>query len=306
MTLSKSEHASIEAACKLLCPSWRAADIEVEQYLEGGYRNRNYRLRYNEERYVLRIATGGSEADFTREQELHRALADVFPQTSAGLTLDVPPVIAACPSDGLLLSRWVSLPLLAVSPGVVAEKLGTYLARLHAMLARLPSGIVSKGGLRTHIGSDLVLASGSEDSAARWISALPEPKHSPVVCHLDLNPWNLLVADYQWVTLDWETVALADPLFDLVTLCDGYLREHDMLADRSAFSRAALRAYNLSCDNAPGSYTSAALSDARTWYQWREYAWACAQIKSGNNRNEIVLQRDFFAAELTKRGFDIV
>ena len=32
---------------------------------------------------------------------------------------------------------------------------------------------------------------------------------------------------------------------------------------------------------------------------------AHAQIAAGNNRQEIILQRDFFAAELVQRGFDI-
>ena len=303
--LSESEQASIEAACKSLCPSWPPADIEVEQYLVGGYRNRNYRLKFNGKRYALRIAEGGSESEFTREQQLHSALATVFPHTSSDLTLDVAPVVAACASEGLLLSRWISAPLLAASPGVTAETLGIYLARLHCALGRIPRENVSRGDLKSHIRSDLTLASGSEESAERWVAALPEPQHSPIVCHLDLNPWNLLVTESHWVTLDWETVALADPLFDLVNLCDGYLREHDLQEDRTAFSDAALRAYNLSRDSADPDYTNDALSGARSWYQWREYAWAHAQIAAGNNRQEIILQRDFFAAELVQRGFDI-
>ncbi len=306
MSVSESEQASIESACKLLCPSWPTAEVEVEQYLAGGYRNRNYRLRYNGDRYVLRIASGGNETDFNREQELLSALSVVFPKTSAGLTLDVAPVIATGVSEGLLLSRWISAPLLATSPGVAAETLGAYLARLHSALAQLARDNVSKGDLRSHIGSDLALASGSEESAERWVAELPDPKHSPVMCHLDLNPWNLLVTDRHWVTLDWETVAVADPLFDLVTLCDGYLREHNLQADRAAFSCAALAAYNLCHDNAHPDYTSDGLDDARIWYQWREYAWACAQLATGNNRDEIVLQRDFFGAELVQRGFDII
>ena len=149
MTFSESELASIESACKLLCPSWPFTDIEVEQYLAGGYRNRNYRLRYNGKSYVVRIAAPGGETDFAHEQVLLRALADVFPRTNAGLTLSVAPVVASCTSEGLLLSRWMSAPLLASCRGITAETLGTYLANLHSSLAALPNGVVATGDLRS-------------------------------------------------------------------------------------------------------------------------------------------------------------
>jgi len=289
--LSDSEQAAIEAALRSLCPSWPPA---------GGYRNRNYKLHYNGEHYVLRIASPENKTDFGREQELLSALSKLFPETRAGITLDYATTFASYMEEGLLLSRWCSAPLLADCYGVSAETLGTYLANLHSCLARLPRNVVSIGTLKSDIRSYL------DESAERWVTALPKPRHAAVVCHLDLNPWNLLLKQNHWVTLDWETAALADPLFDLVTLCDGYLREHNLQTDREAFSCAALTAYNLNRDDAQTEYPSDALDDARAWYQWREYSWACAQLASGNSREEIVLQRDFFAGELVERGFDII
>jgi len=310
VTFSAQELTAIETALAQLCPSWPFNQIAIEQYLTGGYRNRNYRLSYNGERYVLRIATSDAGADYTTEQELLAALARVFPYAGAGVDLDVAAVVASCAAEGLLLSRWHSAPLLAACHGITAETLGIYLAKLHGCLARLPASVVSSGDLASHIRADLAAACGSEATAAACLAALPKPQYAPRRCHLDLNPWNLLVANNRWVTLDWETLAIADPLFDLVTLCDGYLRQHDLQADRREFSCAALLAYNYaressSADDLQG-YSEQALSDARLWYQWREYGWACAQIAAGNKREEIVLQRNFFAAELVANGFDIL
>lgn len=302
--LSEAEQAAIETALLALCPSWPATEIYVEDYLSGGYRNRNYKIRYKDDRYVLRIA-----ATQITEQTVLSELATVFPATQSGLTLDVPAIVASSTAEGLLLSRWCDAPLLAESHGVTAEKLGVYLAQLHGCLARLPANVVSSGNLQSHIRSDLTAAEGSVKAADRWLNTLPKPNHSNVTCHLDLNPWNLLVANNHWVTLDWETLARADPLFDLVTLCDGYLREHNLYNDRINFSCMALEAYKGACkgacNNAP-DYPQQALDEARTWYQWREYSWAAAQLAAGNNRAEIVLQRDFFATELRARGFDVL
>ena len=37
----------------------------------------------------------------------------------------------------------------------------------------------------------------------------------------DLNPWNVIVTEARWETIDWEFVGNHDPLFDLITLHQG-------------------------------------------------------------------------------------
>ena len=303
----ESERADIESAMALLCPDWELPAIGVEAYLSGGYRNRNYRLSYGDERFVLRIAQLPSAMDFSLERVRLDALAAVFPQTTSALELNFASVIAAHTPRGLLLTRWIDAPLLSDTAGVSAETLGAYLALLHQSLHDLPANctgpIGGQNDLLTHIRRDLVVACGSQAQADELLADLPDLPHPMVECHLDLNPWNLLTDGKSWVTLDWETLGRADPLFDLVALCDGYLRAQDLGQCKERFAHSALDTYARITQQRFGNQ---ALAHARIVYQWREYAWAAAQVVQGNTRDEIVAQREHFAGLLITQGFNVL
>ena len=300
----------IRQAVALLCPDWTANNLVIETYLSGGYSNQNYRLRYQQNRYVLRIAAHPSEAAFQRELRRLEALSNLFQDKPAGLSLHVPEVVASYPPQALLLTRWSDATLLSDLPDMQAQSLGTYLAALHQSLGRLKREHVGPNRLAQHIASDLVTAFDSQTWATAQQAQLPSVTHELTPCHLDLNPWNLLRENNHWVTLDWETLAFADPLFDLVSLCDGYLGEHSeepcTLSQLEEFSCTALDAYKRTSPPSSGNYTPLNLEHARIHYEWREYAWAAARISQGNARPEVALQQTLFGQRLTDRGFDIV
>ena len=305
----------IRQAIALLCPDWIASDVAIETYLSGGYSNQNYRLRYQQDRYVLRIASKPSQAAFQRELRRLEALSQIFPDKSAMQPVHVPEVhvpevVASYPPQALLLTRWSNATLLSDVPNAHAESLGTYLAKLHLSLERLGPEHVGPNKLAERIADDLLTAFNSPVWAAAQQAQLPQVTHELTPCHLDLNPWNLLRENNRWITLDWETLAFADPLFDLVSLCDGYLREHSetpcTLDQLKEFSCTALDAYERIPQIPNGTYSPLDLEQARIYYEWREYAWAAAQIAQGNTRPEVALQQAVFGTRLTERGFDIV
>lgn len=313
----------VQDALSKLCPDWQQEEASVEHFLSGGYRNQNYRVRYQDDHYVLRLAerASGNGLSFKREHQRLKSLAQIFPARLSNLSVTVAPVVAAAPQHGLLLTRWCKEPLLADTQGVTAESLGEYLALLHKSLAQLPSEVIASAedshadgpnafSPLGHIVKDLISAGASEQHARTLLCDLQTPSHPQTVCHLDLNPWNLLVQESSWVTLDWETLCLADPAFDLAALCDGYLRSQALEEDQQDFGNCALHAYNRACETWQAHeftpYTQANLQSARQLFQWREYAWAAAQLSQGNNRAEIVEQRDDYSLLLTQQGFDVL
>ena len=321
---AKAVRADIESAMALLCPQWRWSDVAIEGYLSGGYRNRNYRLIYSGERFVLRIAELPSAMNFALERDRLMALAEVLPRSKHSLELNYAPLVAAHTGRGLLLTRWIDAPLLAETAGVSAETLGTYLVLLHQSLSDLPASQIETsadgspdskrhnstidepaqpGALDVHIRKDLALACGSASRADELLQNLPVSAHENVLCHLDLNPWNLLTDGKKWVTLDWETLSAADPLFDLVALCDGYVRARDLNHRKESFTSSALKTYSRIAQR---SFADDALAEARVVYQWREYAWAASQIVQGNSRDEIVAQREHFGRLLVAQGFNVL
>lgn len=313
----------ILAALAALRPDWKPADIRVEEYQSGGYSHLNYRLRHRSDRYVLRLMESVTPAAFRREVALLQALRDLFPRTSSSLRLDIASVAAASlstnpPRQGWMLTRWSDLPLLAETSGVGSTELATFLAGLHKGLAALGSHPPAE--LRTVIHSEDANVSsvdrqitadlrrcrpvpGSDPNLARRLLAQLPPAGSPgMPAHLDLNPWNLLTDRSSWLTLDWETFGSAEPLFDLVALCEGYLRSQSREQEQAAFTASALRTYNQLSNS---RLTDAALSTARTRFHWREYAWAAGQVAQGNHREEIVTQYRDYGGLLREQGFEI-
>ena len=252
-------------------PAWNLQDVRYLAYLEGGYSNENHRLAYQDQTYVLRIP-GRTQPWVDRRHEgqylsrVRRPLA-------------IPPT-AFDEASGLMLSPWVEGTLLVDAWARFDN--GDLIDYLHALHGALP--------VDTRVYDvDLLVSMYTGD--ARTAERTPQDRSSvDRVCHNDLNPWNVIVTpDRGWVTLDWESVGLNDPLFDLVGLHQGLGLPAMELND---LARAYL--------NSAGREIDERLHRARVNFWRREWAWAEYQIKAGDQRAEIATQRDIAKARLSE------
>lgn len=174
----------------------------------------------------------------------------------------------------------------------------------------------------------------AEADAALNLTLETHPLNREQISHQDLNPWNLLIDSghgshkpltdtkmgsanhtlgesshavattaLNWLTLDWETLGLASPLFDLVTLVEGYALARgdgavaqERLCSSACATYAAARARQHSQDQ---------YEHARRLFYWREYAWAAAQQAQGNRLPAIATQHQHYARLLTQLGFAV-
>ena len=97
-----------------------------------------------------------------------------------------------------------------------------------------------------------------------------------VSCHNDLNPWNIIVNSSSWVTLDWESFGLNDPVFDVVTLCMGLNSTDTVLKD--------------SVEQYCGNLDPIRLFHNLISFWLREWGWAKHQISKGNTKIGIIDQ----------------
>lgn len=265
-----------------LLPEWQSDELGDALYLEGGFSNRNYRIRYRHDWYVLRVpGLGGPWTDRALEARFY-ALAQ-----SVGRPLTAP-VMAYDIASGHMITRWVGGQLLAdlsASPEEMAAHLRTLHAELQTLADKNPSGFTRvydpvKEAIRLFAGH-------APDS---WLVRLAEAQvwqpGQLALCHNDLNPWNLIRAPSgAWVTLDWEWLAWNAPLFDLVALHAG------MGLGSAALQEMA----TLYCGDPP---LESELAAAQLAFWLRETAWAANELRAGHVRPEISAQYETGRARL--------
>lgn len=262
-----AQSAALRARIAHLCPDWDIGRISGFIYLEGGYSNDNYRFEYRGERFVLRVPRGrtGPFVDRTLERRIYQE----------GAAAGVPPLIAFDVASGNMICRWVAGTLLTDRHTDGAE-LVAYLRHLHAHVPAVERRYDPLEQART----SLERAGGGPP----WLERLAvERRWEPeqlTTCHNDLNPWNVIrTPDGGWTTLDWEWVGRNDPLFDLVTLHQSGNLEP---AELPVMARAYL-----------GEPADPARLNRCVVALWlRETAWALAEVAAGNDRPEIVAQRE--------------
>jgi len=253
-----------------LRPDWAPEELSGFMYLEGGYSNDNFLFTYRGERYVLRAPFRQRGCvDRNVEQELVRRLEPgIAPET-----------MAFEEASGFMISRWVAGELLADS-NVTPEALTGYLAALHARLPPLERRYDPVAQAREHLEA-CSAPSWLERAAARlgWSPSMLVP------CHNDLNPWNVIRTATGWITLDWEWAGLNDPLFDLVNLHQGA-----ELPDQHLPGMAQTYL------GMPADEDRLRACLVALWT--REGTWALAEVDAGNDRPEILAQRDLALSRL--------
>ena len=216
--------------------------------------------------YVLRVVEGAAPGSFERDY----------------LALDIAPdVVAYAASRGHLLTRWIPGQVLADSPPSPGEA-GGYLADLHA---RIPTGL-NRYDFDREVAT-MFRQAGKVDSRVQ--ACFEETAWRPATwrgCHNDLNPWNIIRVEggeeaVRFRTLDWESAGDNDPLFDLAGLCLG-------LGWGMEQARACHDAYRQA--GGGGGATDTRLRCTFRAFLIREYAWAAAQLATGNDRDEIRAQ----------------
>jgi thiamine kinase-like enzyme len=230
--------------------------------LEGGITNRNFRVRFGECDYVVRLPgkdTGLLGIDRAAEHQANRAAA----------SLGIAPPVAAADDDCLVTEFLGGAPADARR---AAEAIAHALRAFHDSATELPvrfwvpelldryAGIVSdRGGT---LPADYEAA----QALSRQIAAvLPLTDAAP--CHNDLLPGNLLQVGDAIALVDWEYAGMGNRLFDLGNLAVN--NDFDPDAERRLLS-----AY---FGEPPTAERTAALRLMRLMSDAREAAWGVVQ-----------------------------
>ena len=192
------------------------------QPLEGGITNRNYRVRFGQRDYVVRLP-GRDTALLGISREAER-LAN---QTAAGLGFA--PAVAAgddrCLVTGFLVCEPVDPDELRANPEAIARALRAFHESGVELPARfwVPELLDQYAGIVEQRGGALPDAYAPTQELARRIADVL-PLDRPVPCHDDLLPANLLAlppgagGHRAIVLVDWEYAGMGHRLFDLGNL----------------------------------------------------------------------------------------
>ena len=232
--------------------------IEAVDYLPGGYSNDNFRFRIDAEVFVVRIVRTPSPRPFER----YFASLSVAPE-----------LIAFDTSSGHMITRWVEGDVLTTNRLSPIEG-SRYLRELHDAI---PSS-VTRYDVTEHI-ARYFEAAGQAGKEQLWLERIRWKEHKIRGCHNDLNPWNIIRTETGMRTLDWESAGDNDPLFDVIGFCYGsdYEDAESLLCAETYLG---------------GRLSEETLRKTQAIFQLREHAWAISQISAGNDRDEIIEQRD--------------
>lgn len=234
-----------------------AQKIEIIEFLEGGWSNRNYHLRIDGVDAVMRLKNSLSVAPDREYLYLENPLA--------------PQVLAYDRARGDMITGFVHGDLLVNSP-ITPKVAASYMLELHAQIPR---------GIRTYRvepiidgyldGLRLTDALESIYRSLQW-----EPQRV-CGCHNELNDWNVIKTSSGFCTLDWESAGDNDPIFDIVGLCYGLeFGDSDFAECISGYDP------NVNPDH---------VRHTRILYQIREHAWALDRLRHGSDHEGIVKQK---------------
>ena len=236
--------------------------------LDGGITNRNYRVRFGERDWMLRLP-GKDTALLGINREAERAAG------TAAAALGIAPAVAAGDEECLVTEFLAGGPVDADALRSAPQQVAVALRHFHDCGLELPTRfwvpellddyavIVRERGGR--LPDSYAQARGL---AGRIATAMP--LRDPVPCHNDLLPGNLLrldAAPRPIVLVDWEYAGMGHRLFDLGNLAVN--NEFDAAAER-----LLLEGY---FGSPPGPERLAQLALMRIMSDAREAAWGVVQ-----------------------------
>ena len=258
--------------------------------LDGGITNRNYRARFGDADYVIRVPgkdTSLLEIDRDAERIANERAAEAGVAPRVAAMLDDPQAIVTVFVEGRGMTA-VDLREPAAL-GAVARSLRA----IHEIGEPLPSVFDSFRLVETFAetavarGATLPEAYGEAlERAAEIEAALSGPEHEPVPCHNDLLAANFIAGpDRLWI-VDWEYAGMGDRYFDLANFS-----VNNELAPSD--EEALLGDY---FGEPPGAGRLAALRLMRFMSDFREAMWGVVQ--------EVVSELDFDFAGYHAKHFD--
>ena len=188
--------------------------------LEGGITNRNYRARFGEKDYVIRVP--GKDTNLLEIDRRAEVLAN---ERAASLGV-APPVALATEDPPAIVTEFVEGSGMDAKELRDPDALGQVarsLWRVHEGKGEIPSSFDSFRIVETYArtaaerGVELPDAyERAREGAERIRSALTGPEHEPVPCHNDLLAANFIrAADGSLWIVDWEYAGMGDRYFDL-------------------------------------------------------------------------------------------
>jgi thiamine kinase-like enzyme len=188
--------------------------------LEGGITNRNFRVNFGGDDYVVRLpgkdtALLGIDREAERLATREAAALGLGPRVAA--MLDKPAALVTCFIHG----RGVSSEELRAPEALRA--VGEGLARFHGSGLELPVEFDAVQTARRYLDEarrrGAEAPAGAEDALGRagelQTALRGRPGYSAQPCHNDLLGANFLRDDGSIAIVDWEYAGLGDPLFDL-------------------------------------------------------------------------------------------
>jgi thiamine kinase-like enzyme len=240
--------------------------------LDGGITNRNYKIRFGEADYVVRMPgkdTGLLGIDRKSEWAATCAAANIGIGPPIGAMLDDPPCLVTrfvegvpATAEQLREPKWIYRSARALH---ALHQSGTVLPNTFS-----PFRIVEDyARLATARGVELPAGYAEAQKHSRQVErALTGPDHVPVICHNDLLASNFILTPEDKLRLiDWEYTGMGDRFFDL-----GNFAVNNELGD--AEEEILLDAY---FGEPPSPRRRAALKLMRYMSDFREAMWGVLQ-----------------------------
>lgn len=196
-----------------LLNDWQAAGLpcntqpRVIKELAEGLSNHSFLLEADEQRWVLRLDSPGSESlgvNRDREYRIHQLVA------TAGLA---PTCLKADQKRGYFITEYVEQEpsFKRFSPREQLDYLYTFFTKLHKLSLDMPPfdylAQLNRLSKNSALSSELVQALKHLESDGNLS-----------VCHHDPNPDNVMFRSEKVIMIDWEYAALGNPVMDLAGL----------------------------------------------------------------------------------------